>query len=132
MLLTDLDRLLIDETLEEIDAEPPPRDLGPLGGPMALCGLLVVIGFLLLGRVLPPPPFFTVAGLGIGAVLMIVGIILRVAGGGFVRGRSLAAAEAALRRLEGRDEDRAVLIRAATLLLAYANHYKFKCIIRRR
>ena len=120
MQLTDLDRLLVDETLEEIEAEPPSRDLGPLGAPMVLFGLLIVIGFLLVGRVLPTPPSLAVAGLAAGAVLMIVGIFLAVAGGGLARGRPLAAAEAALRQLEGGDEDREVLIRAATLLLAHA------------
>ena len=56
----------------------------------------------------------------LGGVLLVVGIVLSVGAGGFARGHVTAAAEAALRTLEAGDEDREVLLRAATLLLCNA------------
>jgi len=56
----------------------------------------------------------------LGAGLTVAGIVLAMTRGGFTRGASIAAAEAALRQLEKGDEDEEVMLRAATLLLAHS------------
>jgi hypothetical protein len=81
------------------------------------------------------PRAAVVTDLVVGGLLVVLGVVARTSAGGFARGRSVAAAEAALRQLEsGRDDgdngddgddgtdrtDRETTLRAATLLLAHA------------
>jgi hypothetical protein len=118
--VTDGRRLLIEEALREIDAEPPPFEPGRYGVGMVLLGIadLVAVGALV--------PRFGIAGgvattvLILGAGLTVTGLFLAMTRGGFTRGASIAATEAALRQLERGDEDEEVLLRAATLLLAHS------------
>ena len=118
--LTDHDRLVVRETHEEIAATPPPSDFGYLGCPVALLGIVVLVLWPQLLRVLPAAGFFTPFAM-LAAVLMVIGgPVVGLTSGGSVRGRSSAAVEAALRQLESGDGDRDVMLRAATLLICHA------------
>lgn len=118
--LTEQDRRAVLGTLEEIRSAPPPRDLAGVGCVMALPGFVLLLVVPVLGRRLGLPAGAAVPVLVVGGALLIVGLVLWLTAGGFVRGRSIAAAEAALRTLEAGDDDREVLLRAATLLLCHA------------
>ncbi|MDP2956285.1 MAG: hypothetical protein Q8N53_07680 [Longimicrobiales bacterium] len=122
--LPDRDRLLVLETLQEIRSAPPPRSLAGLGCVMALPSFFLVLVFPVVGRRLDVSSALATTVLVIGGALLVVGLLLWFTAGGFVRGHTIAAAEAALRTLEAGDEDRDVLLRAATLLLcnAYATY----------
>jgi hypothetical protein len=118
--LTDTDRLVIHETLEEIESTPPPADPGPIGCPIALLGVGALVGLPFIGRMLDVPRTVVVVVVVGGAAALVIGLILSMTSGGFVRGASIAAVEAAVRQLEDGDNEREVLLRAATLLLAHA------------
>jgi hypothetical protein len=77
-----------------------------------------------LGRKLGIGPGLATPLLVAGGVMLVVGLVLWFSAGGFARGHVTTAAEAALRVLEAGEEDREVLLRAATLLLcnAYATY----------
>jgi hypothetical protein len=111
---------ILRDALEEIEAEPPPRDWGSVGCVGALVGLALVVALPLLARSVEVPRPVALALLGAGAVLLVLGVVARTSAGGFARGRSIAAAEAALRQLESDDPDRETALRAATLLLVHA------------
>lgn len=123
-ILRDVDRRVVRETLDEIRAEPAPRSLAGVGCVMALPGFLLLLVFPLVARKLAVASGPATAVLVVGGVLLVVGLGLWFSAGGFVRGRFIAAAEAALRTLEKGEKEREVLLRAATLLLcnAYATY----------
>lgn len=108
------------EALDEIRAAPPMRDWAGTGRAMALPGLALLLVIPVVGKELGLGPVVATPLLVIGGVLLVVGIVLGLSAGGFARGHFTAAAEAALRTLEAEDEDREVLLRAATLLLCNA------------
>ena len=102
---------------------PPPRDNQPMGCLMSLGGLVVLVGLPLLGRTIEIGSGIGSMGLLVGGGLFVVGLILWMTAGGFVRGNFIAAAEAALRELEtwnAQSGDREVALRAATLLLTHS------------
>jgi len=115
--LSDADRRTVREALDEIRATPSPVDRAPLGCAIALPGFAILLVFPLAGRMLGLGGVVATVTLGVGIILVVVGVVLWFSAGGFVRGHALAATEAALRTLEAGDEDREVLLRAATLLV---------------
>ncbi|MHB1192163.1 MAG: hypothetical protein ACYC6F_03875 [Longimicrobiales bacterium] len=117
--LSEQDRRAVLDTLGEIRASPPARDWSRPGCLMALPGLLLLV-LPVAGKGLGLTSGLVTPLLVLGGVLLVVGIVLRLGAGGFARGHVTAAAEAALRALEAGDEDREVLLRAATLLLCNA------------
>ncbi|HSG09461.1 MAG TPA: hypothetical protein VLA36_13960 [Longimicrobiales bacterium] len=117
MLLSDIERRIVHEALDEIRATPSPVDRAPLGCAIALPGFAVLLVFPVVGRMLGLGSGVATLALILGGALVVVGVVLWFSAGGFVRGHALAAAEAALRALEADDEDREVLLRAATLLV---------------
>lgn len=122
--LTPADLGLVREALDEIRSEPPPRNFAGLGCVLALPGFVLLLVFPMVARLFSLPSGLGVPVLLLGGVLLVVGLALWFSAGGLVRGRAIAAAEAALRTLESDEDDRGVLLRAATLLLwnAYAAH----------
>jgi hypothetical protein len=122
-LLSPEDLEVVHETLQEIRDMPPPRDNHATGCLMSIGGLVVLLGLPALGRVMTISQGLGTVGLLIGGASLALGIIVWMTAGGFVRGQSFAAAEAALRELEGwgaEEGDREVALRAATLLLTHA------------
>jgi hypothetical protein len=111
---------IVRDAFGDIEAEPPPKDWGAVGVAAALVGLVVVVGVPLLARTMSVPHGVVIAALTAGAALVVLGVVARMSAGGFARGRSIAAAEAALRQLESDDPDRETALRAATLLLVHA------------
>lgn len=122
--LTPADLQVVREALDEIQSEPPPRNFAGVGCVMALPGFVLLLVFPMLARLFSLSSELAVPVLVLGGVLLVVGLALWFGAGGLVRGRAIAAAEAALRTLESDEDDRGVLLRAATLLLwnAYAAH----------
>jgi len=117
----DLD--VVHETLREIRDMPPPRDNQPVGCSLVLAGLVLLLGLPVLGKAGAIGSGFATPGLLGGGALLVIGVVVWQTAGGFVRGRYIAAAEAALRTLEAwrpEDGDREVALRAATLLLTHA------------
>jgi hypothetical protein len=115
--LSDTDRSVVREALDEIRATPSPVDRAPLGCAIALPGFAILLIFPMVGRMLSLGSGVATVALGLGGILVVVGVVLWFSAGGFVRGHAVAAAEAALRTLERGDDDREVLLRAATLLV---------------
>lgn len=111
---------IIRDALAEIHAEAPPRDWGAVGVRMALASLVGLVGVPLMAREVPIPHGALIAALTASAAVLVLGVVARTSAGGFARGRSIAAAEAALRQLESDDPDRETALRAATLLLVHA------------
>jgi hypothetical protein len=122
--LGDSDRRIVRGALDEIRATPSPVDRAPLGCALALPGFAILLVFPVVGRMLNLGSGVATLALGLGGVLVVVGVVLWFSAGGFVRGHAVAAAEAALRTLESGEEEREVLLRAATLLVvnAYATY----------
>lgn len=120
MYLTDRHRLLIRETLQEIEETPPPAEPGVYGCGLAIVGLVVLVGFGIVG-----PRFGVGAGVAtpilvVGGGALVIGMVLSLTRSGFTRKVAGAATEAALSELEDGEDDEDVLLRAATLLLAHA------------
>ena len=122
--LSGQDRRAVLDALREIRATPPPRNWAGPGCVMALPGFLLLLVLPVAGRTLGVGPGVATPLVIVGGVLVVVGLVLWFSAGAFVRGHTMTAAEAALRTLQAGDEDREVLLRAATLLLcnAYATH----------
>lgn len=118
------DRDVVADALREIRETPPPKDFGYLGCPMMILGVLFLVGLsALLSRGLMAPGVLPKVALFVGGGAIVAGGLLAVTAGGFVRGASIAAAEAALRELEnwyGGEQGRDPALRAATLLLCHA------------
>jgi hypothetical protein len=120
MYLTDGHRLLIRETLQEIEETPPPAEPGVYGCGLAIVGLVVLVGFGIVS-----PRFGVGAGVAtpilvVGGGALVIGMVLSLTRSGFTRKVAGAATEAALSELEDGEDDEDVLLRAATLLLAHA------------
>jgi hypothetical protein len=118
--LSGADRSAVQEALEEIRATPVPPDRSPLGCVVALPGLLLLLTFPVVGRLLGAGPTVAKIVLVAGTAALVVGLVLWFMAGGAGRRHAEAAAEAALRHLEGDDEDRESALRAAVLLLTNA------------
>lgn len=114
------DVAIVRDAMDEIEAEPPPKNWGGVGVVAAVMGAVTLVGVPLAGRFGELPRAAVVTALAVGAVLVVLGVVARASAGGFARGRSVAAAEAALRQLESDEDDRETTLRAATLLLAHA------------
>lgn len=117
------DLSIVQETLQEIRDMPPPRDNRGLGCVVSMAGVFVLFVLPYVGRMIPIPSAVGRVGLLVGGAFTVVGVVLVLTAGGFVRGNYVAAAEAALRQLEGWSPeagDREVALRAATLLLTHA------------
>ncbi len=112
------ERAVVDEALEDILSEPPPRDLVPLGCGVGFGRALLLVATAVVGSAVGRS--VAVAILSAGVLLLVVGVGLWLASARLARGRVEAAVEAALRQLESGVEDREVSLRAATLLLANA------------
>lgn len=115
--MRDTDRRVVHEALDEIRATPSPVDRAPLGCALALPGFALLLVFPVVGRMMDLGSGIATVVLTVGGALVVVGVVLWFSAGGFVRGHAVAAAEAALRTLEGDEEDTDVLLRAATLLV---------------
>lgn len=118
--LTDADRLVARGTLEEIRATPPPRSWAGVGCVLALPGFVLLLVFPVVARRFALGAGVATPVLVVGISLLVVGLLLWFTAGGFVRRSAAAAAEAALRTLEGDEDDRELLLRGATLLLTHA------------
>jgi hypothetical protein len=118
--LPEQDRRTVLEALREIRASPPPRNWAGPGCVMTLPGFVLLLVLPVVGKRLDVGPGVATPLIVLGGVLLVVGLVLWLSAGGFARGHVTAAAEAALRTLEAGDEDREVLLRAATLLLCNA------------
>ena len=95
--LSDSDRRIVHEALDEIRATPSPVDRAPLGCAIALPGFAVLLVFPVVGRMMGLGSAIATVALGVGGVLVVVGVVLWFSAGGFVRGHAQAAAEAAPR-----------------------------------
>lgn len=113
------DRAAVHEALEEIRAERP-SDRTSMGCVVALPGFVVLLVFPVAGRILGAGPGVATVVLVIGLAFLVVGLVLWFTAGGQRRRHATAASEAALRTLESGEDDRTVLLRAATLLLLNA------------
>jgi len=122
--LSDSERLAVRETLRELREAPAPRNLSGVGCVIALPAFAVLLVFPVVGRWLDVGMGVAKLVLILAGALLVVGLLLWFTAGGFARGHVMAAAEAALRTLAAGEEDRDVLLRAATLLLfnAYATY----------
>ena len=118
--LSDLERRIVRETLEEIRVSPAPADRARFALPVALLGLVLVVGWPRVVDAVPGGDFVSPFVTLIGVVLVIGGPVLALLGRGGGRLAAGAAAEAALRRLEDPASDRETLIRASTLLVTHA------------
>jgi hypothetical protein len=118
--LTDHHRILIRETFQEIEEAPPPANPGKYGCGLSLVGVVVLVGFAVLGPMLGIGFGLATPVLILGGAALVVGLVLALTNRGFERGAAGAATEAALRELEDGEDDEDVLLRAATLLLAHA------------
>jgi len=117
------DLRIVRETLQEIREMPPPRDNHGVGCVLTLVGVFVLLVLPYVARMVPVSPTVGRIGLLVGGAATVIGVVLWLTAGGFVRGNYIAAAEAALRELETwspEDGDREVALRAATLLLTHA------------
>jgi len=117
------ERAVVDEALAEIRAEEGPVDRGPLGCLLALPAFLALLVVPVLGRQYGLPSGVATPIIAGSIALLVVGLVLWFTAGGFVRGHVRAAAEAALRTLEGwtaEDGEREEALRAATLLVMSA------------
>ncbi len=108
------------QALHEIREQPLPPDRGPLGCAIALPGFAILLVFPVVGRLLSVGSGVATVAVGLGIVLLVVGLGFWFSAGGQARRHASAAAEAALRRLDGGEDDRETVLRAATLLLANA------------
>lgn len=115
--LRDTDLRIVHQALDELRATPSPVDRAPLGCAMALPGFAILLVLPVIGRRLDLGSGIATTALVVGGALVVIGVVLWFSAGGFVRGHALAAAEAALRTLESGEDDREVLLRAATLLV---------------
>lgn len=118
--LSDDDRALVRQTLQEIREAPAPRDRAPMGCVVALPGFVILLIFPMVARIIGAGSTLGATLIGVGIVLVVVGVAIWFGAGGFVRGHALAASEAALRTLESEEVEREVELRAATLLVARA------------
>jgi hypothetical protein len=119
--LTPADRQVIKVALEEIESTPPATDLRTLGWPVAVLGVVLLVGWPRLAELVPIAMAASGLVLLMGIAMVVLGPLAALTAGGSARGTAAAAVEAALRRLESGGEDREVLLRAATLLLAMAH-----------
>lgn len=113
----------IDEAVEEIRTEQGPVDRGPLGCVLTLPAFVTLLVVPVLGRRLGLPGQVATPIILAAIVLLVVGLVLWFTAGGFVRGHVTAAAEAALRTLEGWTPEaghREEALRASTLLIMNA------------
>jgi hypothetical protein len=118
--LNDRDRLAVRDAVEEILADQP-RDLASLGCLVVLPGVLILLVVPVVGRFLGIGSGLATAAIIVGVILLAVGVAMWMGAPRFLRGRSTAAVEAALRQLQQEGEEREVLLRAATLLLTHAH-----------
>lgn len=117
------DLRVVHETLQEIREMPPPRDNQGAGCVLSMVGIFLLLVLPYVARLVPVSPTVGRVGLLVGGAATVVGVVLWLTAGGFVRGNYIAAAEAALRELEAwtpEEGDREVALRAATLLLTHA------------
>lgn len=120
--LTDRDRLVIRETLEDIAERPLPPDLGPLGCVAGLAGAVVLVSWPWILKAIPAASFFTPFALTGGVLALVGGPVASFFRGGAGRAAAGAAVESALRHLEDPESDRETCVRATTLLLSHAFH----------
>ncbi len=114
------DVAIVREAMDEIEDEAPPKNWGAVGVVGAVMGVVTLAALPLAAHFGTLPRIAVVTALAVGGVLVVLGVVARTSAGGFARGRSVAAAEAALRQLESDDDGRETALRAATLLLAHA------------
>ncbi|MBT8489371.1 MAG: hypothetical protein KJO65_11155 [Gemmatimonadetes bacterium] len=120
VVLTEADRRVIRETVDEVQGSPPPTVIARYGIPSALLGGLLLFAWPRVSGSVPGgdfvSPFITLF-----AVVLLLGgpaLVFLGAGGG---GRAAAAAvEAALDRFRDPESDGETLLRAATLLILHA------------
>ena len=74
--LTDRDQLLIREALEEIETTPLPKDPGPIGIPMAITGLIGLVGCMIVGRALGLEGIYAVTVLIGSSAMLGVGVAM--------------------------------------------------------
>lgn len=118
--LTTVERAVAKGVADGFLQAEPPKDHSPHG---CLLSLIALIGIFVLPAV---GARFGIEGVGatiLGAVLLvtlILGVIIHFLGGGFVRGRTIGAAEGAIEGLERWDGDREAAIGHAVVLLMNA------------
>lgn len=119
-VLGEEDLAVVHEALEDLRAAPPPRDLAPIGCVLGLPGVLLLLVLPIAGRRLGLQAGEATVFVVTGIVLLGVGLVLWYSAPGQAHAHAVAAAEAALRRLEAWDPragDRREALRAATLLV---------------
>lgn len=119
--LTDHDRRIVRETLEELEGATPAGSRAALGCPAALLGLLVLVAWPRIVHRVPGGDFVSPFVLLAGVILLLGGPVLALLGGGGGARAAEAAVEAALRRIEDPQADRETILRASTLLLTHAH-----------
>ena len=122
--LSDLDRRVVHEARTEIFAEPLVESRGPVGCIGALLGAALLVFWPALVEVVPGGGFVSPFVL-LGGLILVVGGILSTFMVGRKNRAAHAAAEAALRQLEGGGHtadggQREIALRAATLLISRA------------
>lgn len=119
-VLSQADLAVVREALEDLRAAGPPRDLAPVGCVVGLPGVLLLLVLPIAGRRLGLHAGVATFVVVVGIVLLVLGLALWYAAPGQAQAHAVAAAEAALRRLEAWDPDqgdRSEALRAATLLV---------------
>ena len=117
--LSDPDRWVVRETVEELGAAWPPSSRRPLGWLAAFLGLGLLVGWPRVEGQLPGGDFVSPFVLLTGWLLVLGGPVLALLGGAGRERAARAAVEAALRRLEDPGADRETVLRAATLLVLH-------------
>ena len=117
--LSDIDRRVVRETVEELEAAPPPSSRRLPGCLAAFVGLALLVGWPRVEERLPGGDFVSPFVLLTGWLLVLGGPLLALFGGGGQERAARAAVEAALRRLEAPEADRETVLRAATLLVVH-------------
>ena len=113
----------VEQAVEDVRGEQGPVDRGPLGCVLALPAFVALLVVPVLGRQLGLPSAVATPVVIGAIVLLVVGLTLWFTAGGFVRGHVMAAAEAALRTLEGWEPEaghREEALRASTILVMNA------------
>lgn len=118
--LDDRERRLVRETREDLLAAPTPPHRAHFGCPVAILGLLLLLGWPQIADAVPGGGFISPFVLLAGALMLIGGPALALFGGGGTHRAAEAAVEAALRRLEDPETDGETAVRAATLLIVHA------------
>lgn len=120
VVLTEADRRLIRETVDEVQGSPPPTVIARYGIPSVLLGGLLLFVWPRVSGTVPGGDFVSPFVTLCAVVLLLAGPALTLLGVGGGGRAATAAVEAALVRLRDPESDGETLVRAATILILHA------------